>query len=100
MGSGSQGIDAGNGVVLYVKERSEWVAFMRGYKQQGRRAGELLGEVEREVERGWRGEWRGKCGFGNDEGRGSGIGSLKGGGAGPVWVLVKGVVGRICRGEA
>lgn len=94
MGSGSQGIDAGNGVVVFVKERGEWEAFMRGYRRGGRRVGELLGGREREVERGWREGWKVKCGID------AGNGNLKEVNAGPMWVLVKGAVGRICRGEA
>jgi hypothetical protein len=89
--SGSQPIDAGNGVVLFVKERSEWDAFMRGYRCQGRRVGELMRGRERETERGWREGWRRRCGV---DGKGREVN------AGPMWVLVKSAVGRIARGEA
>lgn len=89
MCANSRGIDAGNGVVLFVRERSEWVAFLRGYKRQGRRAGVLVREGEREVERKQREGWRGRCGVG--EGKG---------GEGAYWVLVRGAVERIRRGEA
>ncbi|KAF2824827.1 hypothetical protein CC86DRAFT_296182 [Ophiobolus disseminans] len=90
--SGSQPIDAGNGVVLFVKERSEWDAFMRGYRRQGKRAGQLMRFVERDTERGWREMWRRRCG-GEEAGR-------KEGSAGPMWVLVRSAVAKIGRGEA
>lgn len=94
-------IDAGNGVVVFVKERREWDAFMRGYRRQGKRsAGQLLKEKQQSVERGWKDEWKRKCGLGGDErdqGRGSAKREVN---AGPMWVLVKSAVGRITRGEA
>ncbi|KAH3939604.1 hypothetical protein HBH70_224850 [Parastagonospora nodorum] len=89
----SRGIDAGNGVTLFVRERSEWVSFVRGYKRQGKRAGELMREGERERERKEREGWRGRCGLG--EGMGG-----RDGGQGAYWVLVRGAVERIRRGEA
>ncbi|KAF9690783.1 hypothetical protein EKO04_011079 [Ascochyta lentis] len=94
-------IDAGNGVVIFVKERREWTAFMRGYRRQGKRgAGQLLKEKQQSVERGWKEEWKRKCGL-SGEGDSPGKGSAKREvNAGPMWVLVKSAVGRIVRGEA
>ena len=94
-------IDAGNGVVIFVKERKEWTAFMRGYRRQGKRsAGQLLKEKQQSVERGWKDEWKRKCGL-SGEGDSPGKGSAKREvNAGPMWVLVKSAVGRIVRGEA
>lgn len=89
-------IDAGNGVVIFVKERREWTAFMRGYRRQGKRgAGQLLKEKQQSVERGWKDEWKRKCGVKDEEGKGR-----REVNAGPMWVLVKSAVGRIVRGEA
>ncbi|KAF2628147.1 hypothetical protein BU25DRAFT_40682 [Macroventuria anomochaeta] len=95
-------IDAGNGVGIFVKERKEWTAFMRGYKRQGKRgAGQLLKEKQQSVERGWKEEWKRKCGLSGEGGGSPGKGSAKREvNAGPMWVLVKGAVGRIVRGEA
>lgn len=96
MCSSSQPIDAGNGVVLFVKERSEWDAFMRGYRRQGKRAGQLMRLVERDTEKGWREMWKRRCGF-----EGDGLGNVKKEvNAGPMWVLVKSAVGKIVKGEA
>ncbi|KAJ8116964.1 hypothetical protein OPT61_g1728 [Boeremia exigua] len=94
-------IDAGNGVVIFVKERREWIAFMRGYRRQGKRgAGQLLKEKQQSVERGWKEEWKRKCGLGG-EGESPGKGSAKREvNAGPMWVLVKSAVGRIAKDEA
>ncbi|KAH8722512.1 hypothetical protein GQ44DRAFT_711911 [Phaeosphaeriaceae sp. PMI808] len=92
--SASQPIDAGNGVVLFVKERREWDAFMRGYKRAGKRVGMLLRGRERETEREWRDGWMRRWGV---EGGGGG---RKEGNAGPMWVVVKSAVGRIVGGEA
>jgi hypothetical protein len=80
---------------LFVKERSEWEAFMRGYRWQGRRAGELMKGREREIERGWRDGWRRRCGVDSEGGM-----RVKEVNAGPMWVLVKSAVARIVRGEA
>jgi hypothetical protein len=91
---GSRGIDAGNGVVVFVKERREWEAVMRGYRRQGKRAGELVRTREKDVEKRWRDMWRGRCGFGREAEGG------KEGGQGPMWVLVKSGVERIRKGEA
>ena len=88
VGARSRGIEAGNGVVLFVRERSEWVSFVRGYARQGKRAGVLGCERERAVERGEREAWRGRCGV------------REGGRDGAYWVLVRGAVERIKRGEA
>ncbi|OAK93812.1 hypothetical protein IQ06DRAFT_91784 [Phaeosphaeriaceae sp. SRC1lsM3a] len=88
---GSKSIDAGNGVSLFVKERREWVAFMRGYKRGARGAGELMRGKERENERRWREGWRARWGLDSDG---------KEGGQGPMWVVVKSGVERIKRGEA
>ena len=90
--SASQPIDAGNGVVLFVKERTEWDAFMRGYRRQGKRAGQLMRLKEKDTERAWRESWKRRCGC-EGEGR-------KEVNAGPMWVLVKSAVGKIARGEA
>ncbi|KAF1935056.1 hypothetical protein EJ02DRAFT_460710 [Clathrospora elynae] len=90
LSGGSQPIDAGNGVVVFVKERREWEGFMRGYRRQGRRAGELMGTRQREMERGWRDAWRARCGLGVEGGKKEG----------PMWVLVKSAVGKIVKGEA
>jgi hypothetical protein len=95
--AGSRPIDAGNGVVVFVKERREWEAVMRGYRRQGKRAGELVRTKEKEVERRWREMWRGKCNSGGGE---EGVGLAKEGGQGPMWYLVKSGVERIRRGEA
>ncbi|KAH7082282.1 hypothetical protein FB567DRAFT_530941 [Paraphoma chrysanthemicola] len=92
--SASQSIDAGNGVVLFVKERPEWDAFMRGYRRQGKRAGQLMRLKEKDMERSWREKWKTTCGFE------SGAHPLKEVNAGPMWVLVKTAVGRIVKGEA
>jgi hypothetical protein len=101
--SNSAGIDAGNGVVIFVRERREWDAFMRGYTRQGKRgAGQLLKEKQQSVERGWKEDWKRKCGLGGEL-VGEGPGAAKGRrevNAGPMWVLVKSAVGRIVRGEA
>ena len=95
-------IDAGNGVVIFVKERREWTAFMRGYRRQGKRgAGQLLKEKQQNVERAWKDEWKRKCGLSSEGGGSPGKGSAKREiNAGPMWVLVKSAVGRIVRGEA
>lgn len=95
-------IDAGNGVVIFVKERKEWTAFMRGYRRQGKRgAGQLLKEKQQSVERGWKEEWKRKCGLSGEGGDSPGKGTAKREiNAGPMWVLVKSAVGRIVRGEA
>lgn len=90
--NGSRGIDAGNGVVIFVRERREWMSFMRGYRRQGKRAGELMRCKEKDVERGWREKWRGRCGLDVEE--------RKEGGQGPYWVLVRSGVERIRKGEA
>lgn len=102
----SQPIDAGNGVVLFVKERKEWDAFLSGYRRQGKRAGQLLKSKEKEREREWREKWRRRC-AGEDEGssgssseEGRKKGSLREAYAGPMWVLVKSAVARIVKGEA
>ena len=83
--------------MLFVKERSEWDAFMRGYRRQGKRAGQLMRLKEKDTERAWREKWKRRCGF--DEGVGGGR-NLKEVNAGPMWVLVKSAVGRIVKGEA
>jgi hypothetical protein len=95
-------IDAGNGVVIFVKERKEWTAFMRGYRRQGKRsAGQLLKEKQQSVERGWKEEWKRKCGLSGEGGDSPGKGSAKREvNAGPMWVLVKSAVNKIVRGEA
>jgi hypothetical protein len=92
LSGGSQPIDAGNGVTVFVKERKEWDAFMAGYRRQGKRAGQLERLRQKDTERGWREMWRVKCGMEESGG--------KEGGAGPMWVLVKSAVGRIVKGEA
>ena len=94
----SQPIDAGNGVVLFVKEMPQWMAFMRGYKRQGRRgAGQLLKAQQANVERQWKEDWKRKCGLmEGDESRG-GKRELN---AGPMWSLVKAACQRIVRGDA
>ena len=93
-------IDAGNGVVIFVKERKEWIAFMRGYRRQGKRsAGQLLKEKQSSVERAWKDDWKRKCGLGGEESPGKGSAKREVN-AGPMWVLVKSAVGRITRGEA
>ncbi|KAF1924550.1 uncharacterized protein M421DRAFT_424684 [Didymella exigua CBS 183.55] len=95
-------IDAGNGVVIFVKERKEWTAFMRGYRRQGKRgAGQLLKEKQQSVERGWKDEWKRKCGLVGEGGDAPGKASARREvNAGPMWVLVKSAVGTIVRGEA
>lgn len=95
-------IDAGNGVVIFVKERKEWTAFMRGYRRQGKRgAGQLLKEKQQSVERGWKEEWKRKCGLSGEGVDSPGKGTAKREiNAGPMWVLVKSAVGRIVRAEA
>ena len=54
LSGGSQPIDAGNGVIIFVKERKEWDAFMAGYRRQGKRAGQLMKHKQKDTERGWR----------------------------------------------
>lgn len=94
LSGGSQPIDAGNGVVVFVKERSEWDAFLRGYRRQGKRAGQLMRLKQKDTERVWRDAWKRKCGMEELlEGK-------KEVNAGPMWVLVKSAVARIVRGEA
>jgi hypothetical protein len=90
--SGSQPIDAGNGVVLFVRERKEWDAFLKGYRQQGRRAGQLMKLKQKDTEREWREKWKRKCGDAGD--------ARKEVNAGPMWVLVKCAIQRIIKGEA
>ncbi|KAL6709276.1 hypothetical protein ACN47E_001683 [Coniothyrium glycines] len=90
---GSQPIDAGNGVVLFVKERREWDAFLAGYRRQGKRAGQLMKLKQKDTERIWRDAWKKKCGMDDVE-------SKKEVNAGPMWVLVKSAVAKIVRGEA
>lgn len=98
LSGGSQPIDAGNGVVVFVKERSEWHAFLTGYRRQGKRAGQLMRLKQKDTERGWREAWKRTCGV-VVEGEGVG-GTKKEVNAGPMWVLVKSAVARIVRGEA
>jgi hypothetical protein len=92
LSGGSQPIDAGNGVVVFVKERSEWDAFMAGYRRQGKRAGQLMRLKQKDTERGWREAWKRKCGM--EEVGGKEVN------AGPMWVLVKSAVAKIVKGEA
>ena len=92
LSGGSQPIDAGNGVVVFVKERSEWNAFMAGYRRQGKRAGQLMRLKQKDTERGWRDAWKKKCGLEDLGGREVN--------AGPMFVLVKSAVAKIVRGEA
>ncbi|KAF1842968.1 uncharacterized protein K460DRAFT_367887 [Cucurbitaria berberidis CBS 394.84] len=95
LSGGSQPIDAGNGVVVFVKERSEWDAFLRGYRRQGKRAGQLMRLKQKDTERVWRDAWKRKCGM--DEVAAAGKKEVN---AGPMWVLVKSAIARIVRGEA
>lgn len=90
---GSQPIDAGNGVVIFVKERREWDAFLTGYRRQGKRAGQLMKLTQKDTERVWRDAWKRKCGMDDVDGK-------KEVNAGPMWVLVKSAVAKIVRGEA
>lgn len=90
---GSQPIDAGNGVTLFVKERREWNAFLAGYKRQEKRAGVLTKLRQKETEREWREAWKRSCGM-------EGVGGKRDMNAGPMWVLVKSVMGKIKQGEA
>lgn len=90
---GSQPIDAGNGVIIFVKERSEWDAFLTGYRRQGKRAGQLMRLKQKDTERVWRDAWKRKCGMDDLDGK-------KEVNAGPMWVLVKSAVAKIVRGEA
>ncbi|OAL52956.1 hypothetical protein IQ07DRAFT_347096 [Pyrenochaeta sp. DS3sAY3a] len=90
---GSQPIDAGNGVVIFVKERKEWDAFLKGYRRQGKRAGQLLKLKQKETEKVWKDQWRKKCGMPEGEAK-------REVNAGPMWVLVKSAVLRIVKGEA
>jgi hypothetical protein len=92
LSGGSQPIDAGNGVVVFVKERSEWNAFMAGYRRQGKRAGQLMRLKQKDTERGWRDAWKKKCGMEDLGGKEVN--------AGPMFVLVKSAVAKIVRGEA
>ncbi|CAO2653250.1 Nn.00g026610.m01.CDS01 [Neocucurbitaria sp. VM-36] len=93
LSGGSQPIDAGNGVVIFVKERTEWDAFLRGYRRQGKRAGQLMKLKQKDTERVWRDAWKRKCGMDELDGK-------KEVNAGPMWVLVKSAIVRIVRGEA
>lgn len=93
LSGGSQPIDAGNGVVIFVKERSEWDAFLTGYRRQGKRAGQLMRLKQKDTERVWRDAWKRKCGMDDLDGK-------KEVNAGPMWVLVKSAVAKIVRGEA
>lgn len=95
---GSKSIDAGNGVSLFVKERKEWSAFVRGFRlgerrlrREGLGRGQLHGGREGEKERGERESWRRRWGV--EDG-------AKDAGQGPMWVVVKSGVERIKRGEA
>lgn len=90
---GSQPIDAGNGVVIFVKERKEWDAFLKGYRRQGKRAGQLLKLKQKETEKVWKDQWRMKCGMPEGDAK-------REVNAGPMWVLVKSAVLRIVKGEA
>ncbi|KAF2850115.1 hypothetical protein T440DRAFT_468806 [Plenodomus tracheiphilus IPT5] len=90
---GSQPMDAGNGVVIFVKERSEWDAFLTGYRRQGKRAGQLMRLKQKDTERVWRDAWKRKCGMDDLDGK-------KEVNAGPMWVLVKSAIAKIVRGEA
>ncbi|KAF1829637.1 hypothetical protein BDW02DRAFT_138544 [Decorospora gaudefroyi] len=92
LSGGSQPIDAGNGVVIFVKERPEWHAFLAGYRRQGKRAGQLMRLKQKDTEREWREAWKRTCGM--EDGGG------KEGNAGPMWVLVKSAVAKIVKGEA
>jgi hypothetical protein len=92
LSGGSQPIDAGNGVVVFVKERREWDAFLAGYRRQGKRAGQLMRLKQKDTERGWREAWKRKCGM--EEGEKKEVN------AGPMWVLVKSAVAKIVKGEA
>lgn len=94
LSGGSQPIDAGNGVVIFVKERTEWDAFLRGYRRQGKRAGQLMKLKQKDTERVWRDAWKRKCGM--DEL----LDGKKEVNAGPMWVLVKSAIARIVKGEA
>ena len=93
LSGGSQPIDAGNGVVIFVKERKEWDAFLTGYRRQGKRAGQLMRLKQKDTERGWREAWKRKCGVDDGEAK-------KEVNAGPMYVLVKSAVARIVKGEA
>lgn len=93
LSGGSQPIDAGNGVVIFVKERNEWDAFLRGYRRQGKRAGQLMRSQQKDTERAWREAWKRKCGMDDMDGK-------KEVNAGPMWVLVKSAIVRIVKGEA
>ena len=92
LSGGSQPIDAGNGVVIFVQERREWDAFMAGYRRQGKRSGQLMRLKQKDTERGWREAWKRKCGMEDLNGKEVN--------AGPMWVLVKSAVAKIVRGEA
>lgn len=92
LSGGSQPIDAGNGVVVFVKERKEWDAFLAGYRRQGKRAGQLMRLKQKDTERGWRDAWKRKCGM--EELGGKEVN------AGPMWVLVKAAIAKIVKGEA
>ena len=93
LSGGSQPIDAGNGVVIFVKERSEWDAFLTGYRRQGKRAGQLMRCKQKDTERMWRDAWKRKCGM-------DGLDGKREVNAGPMWVLVKSAIAKIVRGEA
>ena len=92
LSGGSQPIDAGNGVVVFIKERREWDAFMAGYRRQSKRAGQLMRLTEKDTERSWRNAWKKKCGMEDLGGKEVN--------AGPMWVLVKSAVAKIVKGEA
>jgi hypothetical protein len=92
LSGGSQPIDAGNGVVVFVKERTEWDAFMAGYRRNAKRAGQLMRLIQKKTEKGWRDAWKRKCGMEDLGGKEVN--------AGPMWVLVKSAVAKIVKGEA
>ena len=94
LSGGSRPIDAGNGVVIFVKERREWDAFLRGYRRQGKRAGQLMKLQQKDTEREWREAWKRKCGVTE---RMQGKTEVN---EGPMQVLVRCAVARILRGEA
>ncbi len=99
LSGGSRSIDAGNGVVIFVKERREWDAFLRGYRRQGKRAGQLMKLQQKDTERMWREAWKRKCAGDEDGRQGMLVGKLEAN-AGPMEVLVRSAVARIVRGEA
>lgn len=96
MSGQARGIDAGNGVRIWVKEKREWGAFMKGWRRGERKYGRGELGIKGKMVLGKEGDglgrdkWRRRCGLESEEGQGQG----------PMWVCVRAGVERILRGEA